>query len=158
MRTTKMTNSISIARLLLAPIMALFLAVAAHAATPGISGTTFNLVAQTAFLNQPDGESIYAWGYGCLNVAGITFVPAPTPPGTSPTMQVPGPTLVVTEGQTITVNLTNGLPTAAGNTSILFPDFAVTATGGVAGVLTTEGAAGGSGAYSLTGTTAGTPR
>ena len=41
-------------------------------------------------------------------------------------MQVPGPTLIVTEGQTVTVNLTNNLPTAAGNTSILFPGFQVT--------------------------------
>ena len=41
-------------------------------------------------------------------------------------MQVPGPTLIVTEGQTVTVNLTNNLPTAAGNTSILFPGFKVT--------------------------------
>jgi Multicopper oxidase len=156
MRTTKMTKSISIARLLLAPMMALFLAVAAHAATPGISGTTFNLVAQTAFLNQPDGESVYAWGYGCLNTTGITFVPAAITTATCPTMQVPGPTLVVTEGQTITVHLTNGLPTAAGNTSILFPDFAVTATGGVAGLLTTEAAPGGSVTYSFTATTPGT--
>ncbi len=41
-------------------------------------------------------------------------------------MQVPGPTLIVTEGQTVTVTLTNSLPTAAGNTSILFPGFNVT--------------------------------
>ena len=38
-------------------------------------------------------------------------------------MQIPGPTLIVTEGQTVTVTLTNNLPTAAGNTSILFPGF-----------------------------------
>ena len=55
-------------------------------------------------------------------------------------MQVPGPTLIVTEGQTVTVNLLNGLPAAAGNTSILFPGFVVTATGGVQGLLTQEAA------------------
>jgi len=44
-------------------------------------------------------------------------------------MQVPGPTLIVTEGQTVTVTLTNSLPTSAGNTSILFPGFSVAATG-----------------------------
>jgi len=38
------------------------------------------------------------------------------------------PTLVVTEGQTVTVTLTNALPTAAGNTSILFPGFTLTST------------------------------
>lgn len=42
-----------------------------------------------------------------------------------PTMQVPGPTLIVTQGQTVTVNLTNALPAAAGNTSILVPGFQV---------------------------------
>jgi len=50
---------------------------------------------------------------------------------------------VVTEGQTVTVTLTNGLPTSAGNTSILFPGFNVTATGGVTGLLTNEAAPGG---------------
>ena len=157
MRTTKMTKSISIARLLLAPMMALFLAVAAQAATPGISGTTFNLVAQTAFLNQPDGETVYAWGYGCLNTTGNTFVPAAITTATCPTMQVPGPTLVVTEGQTITVNLTNGLPTAAGNTSILFPDFQMQAfTNGVAGLLTQEAAPGQMVTYTFVASTPGT--
>ena len=45
-------------------------------------------------------------------------------------MQLPGPTLIVTEGQTVTVTLTNNLPKAAGNTSILFPGFNVTASFG----------------------------
>jgi len=53
------------ARLLLASLMVLFPVVAAHAAAPGITGPTFNLVASTAFLNQPDGSSVYSWGYGC---------------------------------------------------------------------------------------------
>ena len=54
---------------------------------------------------------------------------APTLPNQNcPSMQVPGPTLIVTEGQTVTVNLINQLPTAAGNTSILFPGFVLTST------------------------------
>ena len=36
--------------------------------------------------------------------------------------------MVVTEGATVTINLTNNLPTAAGNTSILFPGFQLTST------------------------------
>jgi len=48
-------------------------------------------------------------------------------------MQVPGPTLIVTAPAsgttTVTVNLTNGLPAAAGNTSILFPGFSVATSG-----------------------------
>src|ERR1700758_3436529 len=97
----------------------------AFAAAPGVAGTTFNLTAQPAYLNQPDGEAVYSWGYGCLNTTGLTFLPA-TPEfaaANCPTMQVPGPTLIVTEGQSITINLTNNLPPAAGNTSILFPGF-----------------------------------
>jgi FtsP/CotA-like multicopper oxidase with cupredoxin domain len=136
-----MTKSISIVRWLLAPVMVLFLTAAAHAAAPGITGQSFTLTARTAFLNQPDGNAVYSWGYGCTTPGtGFTFAPSAAlmPGSTCPDMQVPGPTLIVTEGQTITVTLANGLPTAAGNTSILFPDFQVTATGGVAGLLTRE--------------------
>ncbi|MGB7846552.1 MAG: multicopper oxidase domain-containing protein [Candidatus Acidiferrum sp.] len=157
---------ISMARLLLAPMMALFLAVAAHATTPGITGGTstpvFNLTAQTAFLNQPDGNSVYAWGYGCngapsgfLPNAIFAFAPA------CPTMQVPGPTLIVNEGDTVTVNLLNGLPTPAGNTSILFPDFQLTSscaaqTAAQQGLLTCEAVPGGTVSYTFLASTPGT--
>src|SRR5215472_8800027 len=156
MRATKMNKMISIARLVVVPMVAFFLAVAAHAATPGISGTTFNLVASTAFLSQPDGNAVYSWGYGCLNTTGITFVPAAITTGTCNTMQVPGPTLVVTEGQSVTVILTNNLPASAGNTSILFPGFTVATSGGVAGLLTQEAAPGGTVTYTFTASTPGT--
>src|SRR5437868_1638736 len=99
------------------------LAATAHAAAPGIksspgSTSTFNLTAQAAFLNQPDGASVYSWGYGCVSApAASAFVPAGMPNAFCSTMQVPGPTLVVTEGVAVTVTLTNNLPTSAGNTS-----------------------------------------
>jgi len=144
-----MKTAISKERLLLAAVLILFLAVAAHAAVPGITGPTFNLTAQTAFLNQPDGSMVYSWGYGC-NGTPAGFAPAAIGGATCPTMQVPGPTLIVNEGQTVTVNLTNGLPNAAGNTSILFPGFNVstscaTGTAGapVQGLLTCEAVPGG---------------
>jgi hypothetical protein len=35
----------------------------AFAAAPGVAGTTFNLTAQPAYLNQPDGEAVYSWGW-----------------------------------------------------------------------------------------------
>jgi FtsP/CotA-like multicopper oxidase with cupredoxin domain len=146
---------ISIARWLLAPMMTLFLAVAAHAAAPGITGPTFNLQASTGFLNQPDGNSVYSWGYGC-NGAPAGFLPTAIKNATCPTMQVPGPTLIVHEGDAVTVNLLNALPTAAGNTSILFPDFAVSATGGVTGLLTQEAAPNGTVTYKFTAVTPGT--
>ncbi len=166
MRATNMTKSISIVRSLLAPTLALFLAAAAHAAAPGITGTgtagTFNLTAQTAFLNQPDGNAVYSWGYGCVTGSTPTFVPAAITTANCNTMQVPGPTLVVTEGQTVTVNLQNGLPSAAGNTSILFPGFVVTNSCsastpvGVQGLLTCEAAPGGTVTYTFTANSPGT--
>jgi FtsP/CotA-like multicopper oxidase with cupredoxin domain len=64
-------------------------------------------------------------------------------------MQLPGPTLIVTQGQLVRVTLTNNLPKAAGNTSILFPGFTVTASGGTPGVLTQEATVGGTVTYSF---------
>jgi hypothetical protein len=150
-----MNTSFSVARLLPAPILALFLAAAAHAAVPGITGPTFNLTAQTAFLNQPDGSTVYSWGYGC-NGTPTGVAPAAMGAIPCPTMQVPGPTLIVTEGTTVTVNLLNGLPAAAGNTSILFPGFVVTATGGVRGLLTQEAAPAGTVSYTFVASSPGT--
>ena len=171
MSATKMTKSISIASLLLTPMLALFLAATAHAAVPGITGgslatgtpATFNLTAQTAFLNQPDGNAVYSWGYGCsTTLAAGAFAPGTPTASTAlagancPSMQVPGPTLIVTEGQTVTVNLLNQLPTPAGNTSILFPGFVVTATGGVQGLLTQEAAPAGTVTYTFVANSPGT--
>lgn len=150
----------SMARLLLGCMAAVMSVTTAHAAVPGITSTggtpaTFNMTAQTGTLNQPDGSTVYSWGYGC-NSASVTFVPAGMTNPSCSTMQIPGPTLVVTEGQTVTVNLTNNLPAAAGNTSILFPGFQVTTTGGVAGLLTQEAAHAQSVTYTFTATTPGT--
>ena len=87
---------------------------------PGITGTTFNLVAKVGYISSPDGNTIYTWGYA--NGTG--------------NMQYPGPTLIVNQGDTITVNFTNQLPV---NSSIVFPgQTGVTATGGTPGVLTQE--------------------
>ena len=137
MRPMNMKNATSKTQLFLALVVAvtLTLAPAAFAAAPGITSTagtagTFNLTAQDAYLNQPDGAAVYSWGYGCVTGSTPTFVPKATFTFTPycNTMQVPGPTMVVTEGQTVTINLTNNLPTAAGNTSLLFPGFNVTTT------------------------------
>jgi FtsP/CotA-like multicopper oxidase with cupredoxin domain len=144
---------------LLALATALLLTAAAHAAAPGISTSgTFNLTAQPAYITQPDGQSVYSWGYGCTNTTGVTFVPATTTTPFCNTMQVPGPTLVVTEGQTVTVTLTNGLPASAGNTSILFPGFTLTSTcpTGQQGLLTCEAAPGNTVTYTFTASSPGT--
>src|SRR5580692_1385224 len=142
MRTSKMMKTISKSRLLLATIVALLLTATANASAPGITGPTFNLTAQPAYLTQPDGQAVYSWGYGC-NGSPSGYAPSKITNAFCSSMQVPGPTLIVTEGQTVTITLTNNLPLSAGNTSILFPGFQVTTSGGVAGLLTQEAAAGG---------------
>jgi len=157
MSAMKTRKTISMTRVLPVAMLALtlLLTMSAHAAAPGITGPTFNLTAQAASISQPDGQSIYSWGYGC-NGAPAGYAPAAITTGFCNTMQVPGPTLIVTEGQTVTVNLLNGLPTAAGNTSILFPGFTVTTTGGVAGLMTQEAAPAGTVTYTFTASTPGT--
>jgi len=149
MRPMNMKNAKTQLLLALLVTVALLLTPAAYAAAPGITGPTFNLTAQPAYITQPDGQMVYSWGYGC-NGAPSGFAPAAITGTFCNTMQVPGPTLVVTEGVPVTVTLTNGLPTAAGNTSILFPGFQVTSSGGVAGLLTQEAAPGGTVTYSFT--------
>ena len=171
MRPMNMKNATSKTQLFLALLVAvtLLLAPAAFAAAPGITSTagtagTFNLTAQDSYLNMPDGEAVYSWGYGCVSGSAPSFVPAATfkfKPACS-TMQVPGPTLVVTEGTSVTINLTNNLPTAAGNTSILFPGFVVTTSctatspAGVQGLLTCEATPNSTVTYTFTASAAGT--
>jgi FtsP/CotA-like multicopper oxidase with cupredoxin domain len=153
-----MKTAISKSVRFLAPTaLVMWLAATAFAAVPGITGPTFNLTAQQAFLNQPDGEAVYSWGYGC-NVAPTGFAPT-LPNQTCPTMQVPGPTMIVHEGDSVTVNLLNGLPAAVGNTSILFPGFTLTSTcaaPAVQGLLACEAAPGGTVQYTFTASAPGT--
>jgi FtsP/CotA-like multicopper oxidase with cupredoxin domain len=148
----------------------------AWAAVPGITNTnsTFALVANEAFSSQPDGGSVYSWGYGCVSPTGQTYVPSAITANSCGPMQIPGPTLVVNEGQVVAVTLTNNLPVAAGNTSILFPGFSVCtgtytaatktlpatcaplASNGVGGVLTREATHGNSVTYTFAASKPGT--
>jgi FtsP/CotA-like multicopper oxidase with cupredoxin domain len=110
-----------IERLLVGLALALA-AVAAHAnaVVPGITGPTFNLVTGSTSISTPDGDSLRIWVYG---------------DGTNP-VQLPGPTLIVNQGDAVVVNLTNNLTQPV---SIVFPGQGqVTATGGMAGLLTRE--------------------
>src|SRR5258705_7765650 len=66
------------------------------------SSNAFSLTAAGGYISTPDGNSIYMWSYG---LSGGSF-------------QVPGPTLCVTSGVTVTVVLHN---TLAEPTSIIFP-------------------------------------
>jgi len=159
---SNLRNWIAVSRFLsvVCAAVALLLTASAHAAAPGITGASFSLNAGTGYSSQPDGMLIYSWGYGCAGGFTPTYAPAvfAPPPGKTagigfcPLMQLPGPTLIVKEGTTFAVTLTNSLPAAAGNTSILFPGLTVTATSGCAtpaGLLTCEAAPGATITYTV---------
>lgn len=86
----------------------------------GVPGPNFQLTAKSGYISTPDGHSIFTWGYSVGN--------AP--------MQYPGPTLIVNQGDTVTVELYSELPVPV---SIIFPgQNGVIPTGGNAGLLTRE--------------------
>lgn len=122
----------------------------AQAAIDGLTGTTFNLSVKKAHISTPDGTSLLIWGYS--NEDGLT-----------PVAQYPGPTLIVNQGDTITITLTNNL-TVAGvapppNVSIVFPGQqadVIPADPGVPGTLAGEAVPGGTVTYQFTATNAGT--
>ena len=89
----------------------------------GITGPTFNLYAFPFNMNLPEGTSLQMWGFGDADAgAGATH-----PEGAGYNVpQYPGPTLIVTEGQTVTINLDNlGVPQPV---SIVVTGHNVTAT------------------------------
>ncbi len=157
-RTT--INPVTILRKLLSIAAGALLSANAIAAVQGIVGPTFSLQAKADYTSQPDGAQIYTWGYGCSAApsGGVQkyFGGSGPAPSCGP-MQLPGPTLIVTEGESVTVTLTNNLPAAAGNTSILFPGFQLSSTsGGVGGLRTQEAAPGNPVTYYFTATKPGT--
>lgn len=108
--------------LLLGLMTAVFLiqAFPAQSAIDGLTGNTFNLTAKSGYISTGDGGSIFFWGLS----------------GPSGTPQYPAPTLIVNQGETITINLTNQLAVPV---SLVFPgQSGVLATGGVPGDLTNE--------------------
>jgi len=163
---SRFANKFSFARRLALPALALLPLAVAQAAAPGINATgaaaTINLSAAAASVTQPDGAMLYAWGYGCQGAPSGGFLPTAMAAGSCASMQLPGPTLIVSQGATVTVTLANNLPPAAGNTSILFPGFNVTTSCsnatpvGAIGVLTCEAVHGGTVSYTFTATTEGT--
>jgi plastocyanin len=121
-------------------ILMLFGVCQAQALIPGISPTagSYNLSARADHITTGEGNSVLVWGLTDGARA-----------------QYPAPTLIVTQGQTITINLTNEL--ALVPTSLVFPGHQVTASGGTPGLLTNEAAAaGGTVSYTFTATHAGT--
>lgn len=96
-------------------------ALAAHGNVPipGVAGPSFQFTAKSGHITTGDGNNLFFWGYANGNGA----------------VQYPGPTLIVTEGQTVSIRLVNQLPEA---TSIVVPGFTVSSSGGQPGLLTRE--------------------
>ncbi len=101
----------------------------------GIVGPTFNLYAAPFNINLSEGSSLHMWGFGDLDGGNDAthsegngfFLP-----------QYPGPTLIVTEGQQVTINLTNyGVPQPV---SIVVTGHNLTATNGTPGLVTNHSA------------------
>lgn len=123
-------------RLCLPALAALVLTVPgrpAAAAIEGVTGSSFAFTASPGRISTPDGSSLLFWGYGCTSCG--------TP------VQYPGPTLILNQGQTVTITLKNELTlpaltppgTAVPKASLVFPgQDNVTATGGDAGNVTRE--------------------
>ena len=110
---------------LAATLMVLWACFPVLAAIDGITGPTFNLTAKTGYISTAEGGSYLMWGYA--NGDGV--------------MQYPGPTLIVNQGDTVTVTVTNTLTVPV---SALFPGQSnVSAIGGVQGTITREAPAGG---------------
>ncbi len=99
------------------------LSTSSQATVEGITGTTFDLTAKQTHITTPDGDSLLVWGYG------VDDGP----------MQYPGPTLIINQGDFVTVNLTHELGVADMPVSMVFPgQVGVSASGGTQGVLTRE--------------------
>ncbi len=85
---------------------------------------TFHLVANTDYVQTPDGNSVLMWSYANADAPDNGH------------FQSPGPVLCVTQGETVVVTLQNGLPEPV---SLVFPgQEGVVPAGGIAGLMTSE--------------------
>ena len=128
MNTTKYRHMTSWALVVGAALLVLASAgsAGAQARIDGITGvSTFNFQAGEGQVSIADGGSYEFWGYE--DTDGNEGVGLP---------QYPGPTIILTQGDVVTINLTSALH--AGCTSMVFPGHAVEASGGSAGLLTQE--------------------
>lgn len=108
----------------------------------GVNGPSFAFTATSGHISTPEGNSVLFWGLA---------------DGASP-VQYPSPTLIVAQGELVTVEVTNALPVPV---SLVFPGHAVTATEVAVGttqqgILTLEALPGGTVRYQFTATEPGT--
>jgi len=129
MNTTKNRHLTSWALAAGAALLVLALAgsAGAQARIDGIVGvTSFAFTAAAGEVSIPDGGSYQFWGYQDLgNHEGVGLP------------QYPGPTIILDQGDEVTITLTSKLPFGKCS-SMVFPGHAVTATGGSPGLLTRE--------------------
>jgi Multicopper oxidase len=118
-------------------VAGLFSAGNAVAVIPGITGPTFDLTAKSTHISNPDGSTIYTWGYADTSVGGADV------------MQYPGPTMILEEGVEVTISFTNTLPVPS---SIVFPGQTGVVIGGTTspGVITPDVAPGDTATYTFT--------
>jgi FtsP/CotA-like multicopper oxidase with cupredoxin domain len=114
----------------------------AQAAIPGVTGPDFNFTAQSGYISTPEGGRLYFWGYA----------------DSGGSVQYPGPTMIVNQGDAVTVTLTNQIDTPV---SMVFPgQSGVTAqavSGAVGnGLLTMEAGPAGAVRYSFVASNPGT--
>lgn len=120
-RVTKTMRDAGLLMIAVAALLPLLLfAVDADAMIDGVGGTSFAFTAKADHISTPDGGSVLFWGYANGNSRA----------------QYPGPTLIVNQGDTVTITLKNKLNMPV---SIVFPgQEGVTAVGGTTGLLTQE--------------------
>ena len=83
-------------------VMAVLLALSAQAAIPGETGPNFNFTAKSGYISTPEGGRLFILGYAKSRGKA----------------QYPGPTMIVNQGDTVTVTLTNQIDTPV---SMVFP-------------------------------------
>jgi len=129
-------------KIVLYPLSFLFMFLAfssvVNAKIVGLEGSSFQFVATSGYITTPEGNSVYIWGYG----------------KDAQNVQYPGPTLIVKQGQKVTITLYSAL---AHPTSLLFPGQGeVTAQGGTRGKITQEATPGHPVTYSFVASKPGT--
>jgi FtsP/CotA-like multicopper oxidase with cupredoxin domain len=104
MRCRIISSRLDIAALTL--VGALAWPTAARAEIPGVTGPNFTLTAKADHISTPDGNSVHIWGFANGNGRA----------------QYPGPTLIVNEGEIVTITVVNDLPPSYGQrVSLSFP-------------------------------------
>ncbi|OLB74450.1 MAG: hypothetical protein AUI14_23315 [Actinobacteria bacterium 13_2_20CM_2_71_6] len=96
------------------------------------TGPAFHLTTATGFVETPDGNSVFMWGYANADTGGH--------------FQSPGPILCVNQGDTVTVSVHNTLPDPV---SVIFPGQEGVNSTGAAGLLTGEAPSGGDATYTF---------